>query len=207
MKEGKLYFLMRSDGLVKIGFTGDFRRRRHALTKSHGPLEVIRLINGDKHREKRLHQEFSESNEYGEWFRSSPDLLHRIANLDEGAAVDVAKGDINKYWIAGEAELAAEAVRLVERLIVVRRQRTGCKNGPAIDGICSDYQIRKWTFHNYQMKRPSTVTAFTLKVLRDALVSELSAHRDELLADIAAVEADEPVASRIQAKRAARAAR
>lgn len=189
MKSGKIYFLRRNDGLVKVGFTTNLSSRLKSLTRSHGALEVIRVINGDRRREKRLHNELIRSNEYGEWFRDSSDLRAFIATLPDGSASEVAKSDAEKHWLEGETKMAEEAKAIVDRLIEARRQRTGCKNDPALKGLSQDYGISVWMLRNIHSGRASTVTAYTMKVLKEALPRELLAQRDELLRMVAELEA------------------
>lgn len=184
MKTGNLYFVRRSDGLIKIGYTGDFNRRIAALTKSHGPLEIIRVINGDRKREKRLHGEFARFNEFGEWFRGDPALLSLITSLADGDAASISTSAIEREWTRGDQQMADEARRVVMRLIEVRRQRTGLKNNAAMAALCADHRLRLWTVRNLQAGRRTTVTAFAYRRLREALVAELTSHCAELSADL-----------------------
>lgn len=182
VKVAKIYFLRRKDGLIKIGYTANLKRRLEHLTKSHGALEIVRLINGDKHREKRLHGDFRAFNQFGEWFRDCAELRAAITALSDGSVVEVTAGCVERDWVAGEAAMAAEAAVLVDRLIQTRRQRFGVKNNAAMAGISADHGIGLWFLRNLQAKRPNTVSAFGFKKLREALIAEMTAYRDELQA-------------------------
>jgi hypothetical protein len=200
-KEGKIYFVQRPDGLVKIGYTADLSRRLRALAKGHSPLQVLRTINGDRKRERRLHAQFASLNQFGEWFRPDDPFLAVVARLPDGEASAVVASDIEREWIEGDCAMAEEARRLVKRLISVRRQRTGLKDAPAIDAVCLDHRLRPWTVRHIQSGRSTSVTAFALKRFREALIKELTAHRDDMLAELDDEAEALRLAARIQAKK------
>lgn len=181
MKEGKIYFLRRQDGLVKIGYSAQFQGRLRVLTRSHGPLEVIRIINGDQHRENRLHLECVKHHQFGEWFRDSKELRDWISGLKDGTAVEVTAKRSQKDWMMGEAKLAQEATRSVQRMVELRRQRTGCKNETALSDISSDYGIGRHTLRRMYAGRALTVSAYTIEVLRQARFKELNLLKEQFV--------------------------
>lgn len=89
MKMGKVYFLRRADGLIKVGFTTNLKVRLAALTRSHGPLQIIRVINGDLQREHQVHAQLAKSHESrkGIGFELKPSYfkqaVRNIAELDK----------------------------------------------------------------------------------------------------------------------------
>jgi hypothetical protein len=122
----QIYFLRRRDGLIKIGTSSNFAARLAALTKSHGALEVVRVINGDAQRERMLHSEFKRHHEYGEWFRDADgELTAAIQSLPEGAAAEVAATKAAGDWIAGEAAFMEGVRAVVEATVATHRLRTG----------------------------------------------------------------------------------
>lgn len=208
MKAGKVYVLRRSDGLIKIGYTSDFKNRLRVLSKAHGPLEVIRIIHGDKARERSLHNRFARQHQFGEWFRDEGGLLEHVRALEDGTKVSVTKDAARKAWIEGEAAMAAEAHELCRSLVHARVQRTHCTRGQAMNVVADDYGFSIWTLENLSKGKAASVTAYTMKRLREALAEELLAQRQALLDDIAAIEAGGSLASRLEAaKGAAKAGR
>lgn len=198
MKSGKIYFLRRSDSLIKVGFTSNFKRRLEALTHSHGPLEILRVVNGDKAREKRLHNALGRFNEFGEWFRDCAEVRELIAAQSDGSLIALAADEIERSWLRGEQRLAEDARRIVLRMVESRRQRAGCKNEKALDLIAKDYGISKWMLRNIHSGRATQVSAYAMEVLRAALPTELLKHRDELLADIALVQSGGALVAKLE---------
>lgn len=73
-----VYFIQDGNGRIKIGTTGDLRRRFDLMqTHTAEPLCVIGVIDGGREKERELHESFRElryrSN--GEWFESDASLL------------------------------------------------------------------------------------------------------------------------------------
>ena len=191
MRSGRIYFLLRQDGMLKIGYSATFKTRLRALERSHGPLEVVRLIYGDKRRERAIHSQCARHHEYGEWFRDSEKLRIIIASLDEGTAVDVAGDPTAKAWLIGEAEMADEAADIVSRLIQLRVQRSGCKIPEAMVGLADDYGLGRWRLQHLRNRRASTVSAFAMHKIKAAHLAEVTAYRDELLATVECMERGE----------------
>lgn len=181
MIAGKIYFLRRADGLIKVGYTGNLKRRIGQLSKSHGHLEVIKVVNGDRQREKRLHAALAQFNEFGEWFRDCADLRSLIDSVASGSTVELASSDAGKRWAQGEAAMMEDARDTIARIILSRRKWAGLSNDQAIKAVSADYGIREWLIKNIHCGRASTVSAYAMQVLRAALYDELLKYRDTLL--------------------------
>lgn len=74
---GFVYFILcESAGLIKIGTTTNLKHRFATLqSMSPAPLRFIKIIRGDAHRERLLHQRFASARAHGEWFRATDELL------------------------------------------------------------------------------------------------------------------------------------
>lgn len=79
-----IYFLRRieSDGAIKIGFTSSFKFREYALSREHGKLELLGMLEGGRKEEQALHRQFTSARitPRGEWFRATEELLTFIKN-------------------------------------------------------------------------------------------------------------------------------
>lgn len=188
MKSGKVYFLRRSDGLIKIGYTANFESRLRSLTKAHGVLEILRVLNGDRFRERELHGRFVQHNEFGEWFRDSPELRAAIDTEPEGPSSSVKKSEAKKAWREGENESARQATALCRKLLHTRHQRTGLAYYKCAKQIAEAYGFGLNALHNINAGKTSVVTAFMMKRLNEALVDEMLAFRGDLLSEIEKVE-------------------
>jgi hypothetical protein len=198
MKTGSIYFLGRRDGLIKVGYTTNFDARLRVLTKNHGALEIIRVINGDRRREKKIQSGFARHLEFGEWFRGSAEIRRMIADLPDGAVAEICETAAEKEWALGEAALAEEAKHLARRLVWNRCQRKGLTMGEARKEITADYGISASKLDHLRHKA-ITVSAYLLKTLREAVVSELMAHRAEVLAQIEELEGRDDDVARLEA--------
>lgn len=69
-------YFMRRENLIKIGTTGDLKRRAAALNAA-----VIAKTPGSYSEEARLHKRFAKLRHHGEWFEPSPELLELINEL------------------------------------------------------------------------------------------------------------------------------
>ena len=64
---------------IKVGFTGDFRKRLSELQVGcPDPLVVIMTVEANRGLEKNLHQELAKWHLHGEWFLSEPEALLRL---------------------------------------------------------------------------------------------------------------------------------
>lgn len=70
-----VYFLRDVEGFIKIGWTGNLRRRVAALqVTSSAPLKLIGVVEGERHTERWLHRVLENHRVRGEWFRQNPAL-------------------------------------------------------------------------------------------------------------------------------------
>lgn len=105
----EIVYFVRSCGLVKIGQTGNARKRLRVLeTQNAAPIEVIAFGLGTVAREQALHQRFSDARHHGEWFSPTAELIR----LARAALADTAE------WRSVEAQ---EDARLREHLTNLRR--------------------------------------------------------------------------------------
>lgn len=82
-----VYYLERSDGLIKIGTTGNYPQRRCALQRQHGPLSLAAWEPGSFELEKIRHAWFLwERPNRSEWFEPSRAVIGHIVALRAGLA-------------------------------------------------------------------------------------------------------------------------
>lgn len=74
-----VYFVRRSDGLVKIGRSTNPERRLKDLRSAGGPMELVAWFDGDAGTERALHDAFAAHHVSGEWFAPSKFLTELIA--------------------------------------------------------------------------------------------------------------------------------
>jgi hypothetical protein len=99
-----VYFLERSDGMVKIGYTSQPGERLHTLEAEHGPLLLRAVMPGARPEERSVHERFAPMRDGAtEWF--VPGLaLHefieatatqhgRISKADWAMLADEAQGE------------------------------------------------------------------------------------------------------------------
>jgi excisionase family DNA binding protein len=98
-----VYFMRRTDGLVKIGVTTDPERRLRALQNAGGPMDLVAWFEGDAGVEKALHDRFASTRVVGEWFSPSDALEELIRAKSQG-----------------DSELALTTAETCERLKVSR---------------------------------------------------------------------------------------
>jgi len=69
------------NGLVKIGTTTNFKKRRSNIENSSGSdIEVLAMFYGSLDLEKQLHRQFADKRKRGEWFQISDDDLNAICS-------------------------------------------------------------------------------------------------------------------------------
>jgi hypothetical protein len=182
----QIYFLRRQDGLIKIGTTTDLAARITMLSTAHGPLEVVKVINGDRHRERSLHTAFRRFNAYGEWFNPVPELLAGILSVESGDFVDAVSDARAKNWAEGERQLMAEARSIADRLVRTRCQFAGVKERRAEVLLSAQYGFSDYFIRHIRAGKASTISAYGLRRLRASLISEMETWHGLLLAEIAA---------------------
>lgn len=74
-----VYFLQRSDGPIKIGYTQALPQRIAMLETATGPLDLVGLEHGTRQREQILHGMFRAVRLYGEWFAPSRELVDYLS--------------------------------------------------------------------------------------------------------------------------------
>jgi hypothetical protein len=92
-----IYFIQDSGTLdIKIGYTATCAETRRATFQTGNPsrLVVLRVVQGEKPDEHRLHQRFAAHRVTGEWFRPAPELLLYLleAGRDLTPTLDAAAG-------------------------------------------------------------------------------------------------------------------
>ena len=80
-ERGIVYYLLRSDGQIKIGTTENYADRSGNLRREHGPLRLMTTEEGGRDRETQMHRRFRDLCVWGEWFRPELPLLTHIALL------------------------------------------------------------------------------------------------------------------------------
>lgn len=82
-KNGKIYFIISENGLIKIGFTTKKMDRRLKELQCYSPdkLEVLETIEGNTKLESFLHRKFKHLKSHGEWFKNEKELMKFICNL------------------------------------------------------------------------------------------------------------------------------
>ncbi len=88
-KASGIYFVRRSDDLVKIGTSHDIAYRLKTLAKKFGRLDVLGTMPGDRLLEREVHAVFDAERVEGEWFRESPDLTGLLVTLATGTVEEV----------------------------------------------------------------------------------------------------------------------
>lgn len=85
-RNGRVYFVQRDDGLVKIGTSRSLTMRLHDLVTEHGPLMFLGARNGGFDTERLEHSRFADVRVTGEWFQPVDELLaHAAAHNPWGA--------------------------------------------------------------------------------------------------------------------------
>lgn len=86
LKGSCVYYVRRSDGLVKIGFSTRLAARVKGLATEFGPLELLATEPGGLKQEQLRHRQFKRNRVEGEWFRPNGPLLKHISALNVKAA-------------------------------------------------------------------------------------------------------------------------
>lgn len=80
-REATVYYVQRSDGLVKIGFTARYQQRMGTLRRQFGPIQVLATHKGGRDAERAVHLRFAADRVTGEWFRVGPELFAHIERI------------------------------------------------------------------------------------------------------------------------------
>lgn len=115
-----VYFIRAGDTeMVKIGWSQDVPQRVAAI-QTGCPVEVrvIRILDADRRAEARLHRQFAECRQRGEWFSFSSDMLGDVGLADLPLPVSRSSGagplPSEPFFVptAAEIESAAKAAGL-----------------------------------------------------------------------------------------------
>lgn len=80
--KGRIYVLRRQDGMIKIGWTRNFRDRMWRHQRDHGHLKLLALFNGSVQDEHALHRRFAGYLAEGrEWFEPGAEITEWLASL------------------------------------------------------------------------------------------------------------------------------
>lgn len=181
MKRGEVYFVQRSDGVIKIGFTMNRAKRFRKLEREHGPLKILRLIKGTFTTERQIQKRFKDCNISGELFSPTDDLMAFIDELEEGQECDFSeRADIDDTKACGEMRFVASACDRLEKLMNIRRRRVGGKEPEIRQGLLTDYGINEWTIDRIVGMRARTVTAYVYDSIHKAYIAEMLAYKKEL---------------------------
>lgn len=125
MKLGYCYIVQRGDGAVKIGFTTDMKNRRRLLEKDHGPLKVLRVLNGDRGREGELHKRFKSNAIGGEWFVPDAAMIEAIEALECGFAAQSRRETVWQGRKKEDAAATAEVWDMAQKLVDICYHNSG----------------------------------------------------------------------------------
>jgi hypothetical protein len=81
-----VYYLRRTDGLIKIGTSTTHRARFSSLRREHGELSLLLAYAGGYKEEADAHGRFAAARVTGEWFRPELPLLLTILRLRNATA-------------------------------------------------------------------------------------------------------------------------
>lgn len=185
-KVNNIYFLKRSDGLVKIGYSSRVQSRISELSGSHGDLEIIRIINGDRKREAQIHNLCRKHNEYGEWFRDSADLRKIIEEIDDGEVSVAETTAERKAWAEYEKQVLDQVIENSKQLVHIEYGANGNLRLEAVKTVSERYGIPYSPLYHILYGRARVVSAPLAEKIRVALQDSRQRRLDALLADIAA---------------------
>lgn len=181
----KVYALKRADGMVKIGTTIDLDSRIRVLSSSHGPLEIVRILNGDVRLERKLHSQFKTRHQFGEWFKADAAMLHELRTMPTADELAATTSDMRAEWDRAEAEKAEHAANIVQELIAYRRGRTGVTRAQAIEDLSADYGLPISFLTHLQKRKATTVSAHGLSAIGAAFTAEMKVFLAKLEAEMA----------------------
>jgi hypothetical protein len=106
----RVYFAQAGeDGLIKIGYSTKIGQRLQALQVEAGrPVRMLGSVPGNTGVEMQWHDYFIDSNDHGEWFRPTAELVGAIR---EAAAADRTPAWVNVPYGSGRRSLRSERIR------------------------------------------------------------------------------------------------
>ena len=80
--DANFVYFVRAGGALKIGFTGDLKRRLGRMQpETPEPLILIGVVRGGEPLERELHRRLSSDKISGEWFKLSDEVIATVASV------------------------------------------------------------------------------------------------------------------------------
>jgi hypothetical protein len=98
--KSQIYFVQRSDGLVKIGRSTALDARIKRLKKTCGSLWMLRTIDGGAEEEAWLHRNFERYRKTGEWFLYDETMLDIVPQPPDPKVVRLDLKDVRRLNLA-----------------------------------------------------------------------------------------------------------
>jgi len=194
---GKVYFLQREDGLIKIGYSSDIDARIDQLNRSHKGLKVLRVIHGDQRRETMIHQQLKAHREYGEWFRPEAQVFDFISSVEDGEFHALQANPKKKAWAKFEDDHAAECRKTAEKFYQLCYGWRGANATQVYDYIAANYGIAPRIFNRLLCGVTKAPSSALMTRVREAYLSEMTTLRDHLLEEVREAKASEPDAGEL----------
>lgn len=81
-----VYYVQRSDGAIKIGYTSNLTSRLSAFSIVT-PVVLLATMKGARKAERAMHRRFAADRLGGEWFQPSPELMAHVELLQQRAVM------------------------------------------------------------------------------------------------------------------------
>lgn len=182
MKPTTIYFVQRTDGLIKIGITKNLKRRLPQISKAHGPLVVLRSERGGKSEEARLHLRLASFNQFGEWFAPVPEVLSAVADYVPSEAERPVQAVVPS---ASEKEHVEKARRHVKSAVLARQMREGQRRiDVRLRDLEATHSISAFTMNRIFLGKAKTITAGLAASLKAMALWEMEETVRVLKADL-----------------------
>lgn len=168
----QIYFVQRADGLIKIGYSATFGNRLAQLRKSHEGLVVLKVINGDRRKEREIHYQFEAAHEYGEWFRPEGWMMDVIESITDGETITFSKTPEQLAWAEHEKSVAQTACDTAKRLYALSYRPVIDNQETTVDRISKKHGIPSWPFKHLLSGRCNTPSAALVDRVRKAIRAE-----------------------------------
>jgi hypothetical protein len=76
-----MIYFAQTNHMIKIGYTAKPRIRMYSLKSAYPDITLLKTINGNRSKEKELHERFKHLRKEGEWFEASQELISYIDSL------------------------------------------------------------------------------------------------------------------------------
>ena len=81
-----IYFIQAENGLIKIGYSRDIKKRLQNLRQSSPErLYLMKAVPGNRKAEQKIHWKFWKLRSHGEWFYPDRELLEFIVKYSRGS--------------------------------------------------------------------------------------------------------------------------